>query len=158
MSSPTRFAAAHAARIQDQFSRQAEQFAVAPALHNDEVLSLLVAAANPVPTDTALDVACGPGTVSIALAKRVQRAVGLDATVAMLSQARRLAAEACVQNADWCQGDVYNLPFADASFSIVTCRFAFHHLQRPEDALREMVRVCRPRGTVLVCDAVASDD
>jgi len=113
MSSPTRFAAAHAARIQDQFSRQAEQFAVAPALHNDEVLSLLVAAANPVPTDTALDVACGPGTVSIALAKRVQRAVGLDATVAMLSQARRLAAEACVQNADWCQGDVYNLPFAD---------------------------------------------
>jgi SAM-dependent methyltransferase len=50
------------------------------------------------------------------------------------------------------------LPFADASFDIVSCRFAFHHFERPEQAFAEMLRVCRPGGRIVVCDAVASDD
>jgi len=152
------FATVHDARIQDQFSRQAEMFAAAPELHNDEVLALLVNAANPTSIDIALDVACGPGTISIAMARRVARVVGLDATEAMLSQARRLATQSGVHTAEWRQGDVYALPFENASFSIVTCRFAFHHLERPVDALHEMVRVCRPGGKILVCDAVPSDE
>jgi SAM-dependent methyltransferase len=53
---------------------------------------------------------------------------------------------------------VRTLPFADASFAIVTCRYAFHHLEGPLDVLREMVRVCRPGGRVLVADVVVGDD
>lgn len=158
MPSYTPIQAAHAARIQDQFSRQAEMFAAAPELHNDEILALIVEATSPNATDIVLDVACGPGTLSIAMAKRVQKAFGLDATEAMLAQARRLAEGAGIQNAEWRRGDVYVLPFADVSFDVVTCRFAFHHFERPLDALREIVRVCKPGGKVLVCDAIASDD
>src|SRR5262249_47790023 len=55
-------------------------------------------------------------------------------------------------------GDVYHLPFAEASFDIVTCRFAFHHFQEPDKAFAEMVRVCRPGGRVVLCDGLASDD
>jgi len=43
-------------------------------------------------------------------------------------------------------GDVYALPFADGAFDIVSCRFAFHHLQEPARAFAEMVRVARPGG------------
>ena len=151
-------AATHAATIADQFTRQAAVFAAAPVLHDKDALNLLVDAARPQPTDVSLDIACGPGSVVLAFATRVARATGLDATLAMLDQARAAAQRAAITNVEWHTGDVYALPFADASFDIVSCRFAFHHLQEPARAFAEMVRVCRPGGRIVLCDAVASDD
>jgi len=148
----------HASRIQDQFSRQAESFAASPALHNDESLALLVDAAEPMPHDLALDVACGPGSVVAALAPQVSRAVGLDATEAMLAEARKLAAAKTLANAEFRRGDVYALPFAAGSFDIVSCRFALHHFEDPRRAFAEMVRVCRAGGRIVLCDGLASDD
>jgi ubiquinone/menaquinone biosynthesis C-methylase UbiE len=148
----------HQAVIADQFTRQASQFAASPALHNAAALALLVDAARPCADDVSLDVACGPGSVVAAFAGHVRRAEGLDATAAMLGEARKLAAAASVKNVDWHRGEVYALPFAAAAFDIVSCRFAFHHLQAPARAFAEMVRVCRPGGRIVLCDAVASDD
>jgi ubiquinone/menaquinone biosynthesis C-methylase UbiE len=148
----------HQATIADQFSRQAELFAAAPALHNQAALDLLVDAAAPRAGDAALDVACGPGTVVVAFAARVRQATGLDATQAMLDEARKLAARSGVGNVAWTQGDVYALPFADGAFDIVSCRFALHHFEDPARAFAEMVRVCRPGGRLVLCDAIASDD
>jgi SAM-dependent methyltransferase len=148
----------HAAAIADQFTRQAALFATAPALHDKAALDLLVDAARPLATDAALDVACGPGSVVLAFAARVRRAVGLDTTEAMLDEARQAAARSGAQNVEWRLGDVYALPFADGAFDIVSCRFAFHHLEEPARALAEMVRVARPGGRIVLCDAVASDD
>ena len=119
---------------------------------------LLVNATQPKPTDETLDVACGPGTVVAAFAAHVRRAIGLDMTQAMLEQARALASERNLTNVEWRSGDVYALPFADAAFDIVTCRFAFHHFEDPAKALAEMARVCRPGGRVALCDAIAPAD
>jgi SAM-dependent methyltransferase len=148
----------HDALIGRQFGLQAERFAQSPELHSDAQLGLLVEAAEPKPTDESLDVACGPGTVVVAFARHVHRAVGLDLTPEMLDQARALAAEHKLANVEWQLGDVYRLPFADGAFSIVTCRFAFHHLQNPSMAFAEMARVCRPGGRVVLCDAAAPPD
>ena len=150
--------AAHAAAIADQFTRQAPGFAAAPALHNQAALDLLVEAARPRASDVSLDVACGPGSVVVAFARRVRQAAGLDATEAMLEEARGLAARADVGNVAWHRGDAYALPFADGTFDIVSCRFAFHHLQEPARAFAEMVRVARPGGRVVLCDAYCADD
>ena len=151
-------ATTHAATIADQFTRQASLFATSPALHNQAALDLLVDAARPRQDDVSLDVACGPGSVVCAFAPHVRQAEGLDATEAMLAEARRLAMERGLANVGWHRGDVYALPFADAAFDIVSCRFAFHHLRTPEAAFAEMVRVCRPGGRIVLCDAVCSDD
>src|SRR5262245_35861442 len=148
----------HEATITDQFTRQAEQFAASPALHNQAALDLLVEAASPRATDVSLDVACGPGSVVCAFGPHVRQAEGLDATEAMLAEARRLAAQRGLANVAWHRGDIYALPFADAAFDIVSCRFAFHHLESPQAAFAEMVRVCRPGGRIVLCDAVCSDD
>ena len=148
----------HEALIQDQFSRQAELFAKSSELHNDAQIALLIGAADPKAGDTSLDVACGPGTVVAAFAPHVTHAVGLDATDAMLDQARALSAEKFLANVDWRRGDVYALPFETASFDIVSCRYAFHHLQSPERAFAEMLRVCKSGGRIVLCDGVASDD
>ncbi len=148
----------HSSQIQEQFSRQAQSFAAAPSLHNDAALALLVDAAAPSASDSALDVACGPGSVVAAFATRVHRAVGVDATAAMLDQARKLAAAKALQNVEFHNGDVYELPFADRSFDIVSCRFAFHHFEEPSRAFAEMVRVCRIGGRIVLCDGLASND
>jgi SAM-dependent methyltransferase len=144
--------------IRDQFSRQAELFARAPELHGEAQLKPLIDAAQPQPHEAMIDLACGPGTVVAAFAPYVRRAVGVDATEAMLDEARRIAREKRRDNVEWRAASVYELPFPDDAFDIVTCRFAFHHLQEPARAFAEMVRVCRSGGRIVLCDGVAPAD
>src|SRR2546430_3918410 len=50
------------------------------------------------------------------------------------------------------------MPYLDGSFSLVITRFSLHHLDDPNAAIREMARVCRRDGRVVVADMVASPD
>jgi ubiquinone/menaquinone biosynthesis C-methylase UbiE len=102
--------------------------------------------------DLLLDVCCGPGVLTLDLAPYVHQATGIDLTAAMLAQARTAQAEKGLGNVQWLQGDACQLPFEDHSFSLVLCSAAFHHLERPGNALQEMVRVCRSQGRILVRD------
>ena len=148
----------HDARALDQFTRQASAFSAAAMITDERVLDMIVAAARPKTDDTVLDVACGPGIVVCAFAPHVQAATGLDYTPAMLDQARTRAAEKGLHNVAWQQGDAYALPYPDGNFSIVVTRYSLHHLEHPERALREMMRVCAPGGRIVVVDAYASED
>jgi ubiquinone/menaquinone biosynthesis C-methylase UbiE len=70
----------------------------------------------------------------------------------MLEQARKLQQEKGLNNVTWQPGNVYSLPFPQEQFSIVSSRFAFHHLQDTLAALNEMKRVCQPGGRIVVAD------
>src|SRR5229473_2183522 len=144
--------ASHRDRILDQFTRQAAPFAAAAAIRNEEALNRIVQWAGTGPEDTVLDVACGPGLLACAFARVAQHATGVDMTPAMLEQARKIQQEQGLKNVSWLPGDVYSLLFTAAQFSIVSSRFAFHHLQEPMAALREMKRVCKPGGRIVVAD------
>ena len=144
---------AHRARILDQFTRQAVPFATAPAIRNQEALERIVEMAEAGPDDTVLDVACGPGLLVCAFARVVRHATGIDLTPAMLEQARQLEHQRGLTNVTWQEGDVLPLPFADESFSIVSARFAFHHFIDPLAVLREMRRVLKPPGCVVIADS-----
>jgi|SRR5579864_7386875 len=143
----------HRERIIDQFTRQAEPFATAAAIRDQEFLDRIVRMAETDSADTVLDVACGPGLLACAFARAAEHATGIDVTPAMLVQAMALQAEQGLQNVTWVQGDVLPLPYADASFSIVTARYAFHHFLDPLAVLKEMRRVCQPGGRVVVADS-----
>jgi SAM-dependent methyltransferase len=135
----------HERAIRDQFSRQAVGFAAAPELHADDIVALVVDAAKPRPEDNAIDLACGPGTVACALAKSVREVIELDSTLPMLEQARGFARRQNVNNVEWRAGDVYQIPFADGSFNIVTCRFAFQllaHIQERRGLVAARVMNC----------------
>lgn len=148
----------HRATIVDQFTRQAVPFSTAPGIKDEEALALIVRESGAGPDDTVLDVACGPGLVVTAFARVVRHATGIDITPAMLERARELAAELGLTNVRWDHGDVTRLPYADASFSIVSSRFAFHHFLEPAAVLGEMRRVCKPGGTIVITDLLASAD
>lgn len=142
----------HDSRILDQFTRQAAPFASAPAIRNEEALNRIVQWAETGPEDTVLDVACGPGLLACAFARAASHATGVDMTPAMLEQARKVQQEQGLKNVSWVAGNVYSLPFPQGQFSIVSSRFAFHHLQDPLLALREMKRACKPGGRIIVAD------
>jgi ubiquinone/menaquinone biosynthesis C-methylase UbiE len=150
--------ATHQDLILDQFTRQATVFSNATAITDEDALRMIVEAARPASDDRLLDVACGPGLVVCAFAPHVQEATGIDVTPAMLERARKLAADKVLVNVAWRQGDVYALPYQDASFTIVTTRFSFHHFLDPAAVLREMVRVCAAGGRIVVADDYASED
>jgi ubiquinone/menaquinone biosynthesis C-methylase UbiE len=143
----------HSEQILDQFTRQAEGFAKSPTARSEDILERVVRLAQPQPGDASLDVACGPGLLVCALAKQVRHATGIDLTPAMLEQARRAQQEHGLTNVSWEQGDVTAMPYADGSFDVVTCRFAFHHFPDPLAVLREMRRVCRAEGRIVVADS-----
>jgi ubiquinone/menaquinone biosynthesis C-methylase UbiE len=137
----------------NQFTLQASGYARSATIRNDEVLSRITTLAELSDDDVTLDVACGPGLVVCAFAPKVLRATGIDITHAMLEQARRLQVERGLQNVTWAEGDVRRLPYADATFTVVTCRYAFHHFADPAAVLSEMRRVMRPGGTIMVVDS-----
>jgi ubiquinone/menaquinone biosynthesis C-methylase UbiE len=142
----------HDSRILDQFTRQAVPFSTAAAIRNEEALNRIVQWAEAGPDDTVLDVACGPGLLVCAFARVARHATGVDMTPAMLEQARKVQQEQRLANVSWQPGNVYSLPFPQAQFSIVSSRFAFHHLQDPLLALKEMKRACKPGGRIVVAD------
>jgi len=150
--------ATHQGLILDQFTRQAAAFSTAPPITNESALKMIVEAAAPGPHDTLLDVACGGGIVVCAFAPHLRQATGIDMTPAMLDQGRKLASEKGLVNVAWRQGDVGTLPYDDGSFTIVTTRFSCHHFQDPLAVVREMVRVCKPGGHIVVIDNYASED
>jgi len=101
----------------------------------------------------ALDLACGTGAVTRVMAKIAGNAcvTGLDMSTARLEQARILAQRDGVE-VDFVQGEVQELPFPDDAFKFTHARFLFQYLSEPQAALREMVRVTRPNGSVVVAD------
>jgi ubiquinone/menaquinone biosynthesis C-methylase UbiE len=148
----------HRDQILDQFTRQAVPFSTAAPIRDENALRLVVEATGAGADDTVLDVACGPGLIVCAFAPSVRHVTGIDLTPAMLERGRVLAREQGLDNVEFREGDVLPLPFADASFSIVVSRFAFHHFERPAAVLAEMRRVCRPGGRVAVADLTISAD
>jgi SAM-dependent methyltransferase len=103
-----------------------------------------------------LDVGCGPGTITIDIARRVApgRVVGLDAAADAVAAAQEAAAEAGVANLTLAVGDVYALEHADDAFDVVHAHQVLQHLADPVAALREMRRVCRPGGVVAARDSI----
>ena len=115
-----------------------------------QALAARIAALVP-PHGAVLEVAPGPGFLSIELAKRgfEVRAVDVSRTFVDLARHNADAAEVRVR---FDVGDAADLPIPDASQDFVVCRAAFKNFADPVRALREMRRVLRPGGSVLLID------
>jgi SAM-dependent methyltransferase len=96
-----------------------------------------------------LDVACGTGNATIPAAHAGARATGLDFSPDLLAIARERGSDAMVE-VDWVEGDAQELPFDDASFDRVISTFGHMFAPDHKRTADEMLRVCRPGGTIAV--------
>ena len=94
----------------------------------------------------------------MAFAEKCERVLGVDATSELLDSARREAAQRRIDNVSFVSGDASHLDLADHSFDVASCRAAFHHFPDPAIVLREMQRVVRPGGKILIADILGSTD
>jgi ubiquinone/menaquinone biosynthesis C-methylase UbiE len=148
----------HLERIRRQFTRQAEAYAGMAVTRDEAGHRAIAGLAGAGPGRRVLDVACGPGLLSLACAAAGAEVLGVDATEALLALAREEAARRGVASAEFRRGDATALALPDGHFDAVVCRAAFHHFPAPERVLAEMVRVAKPEATLVVADLLGSED
>jgi len=145
-------------RVQSQFGPSAASYTTS-AVHSDkDALRRVVQLAQPGRSDAALDIATGAGHTALALAPHVASVVAYDLTEQMLAETRRNAARQGITNVATRQGIAEELPFAYASFDIVTVRHAPHHFADIRRAVREMARVAKPGARVVIVDSMSPED
>lgn len=104
-------------------------------------------AVNPAVGSKVLDLAAGTGTSSQPFYERGAIVVPCDFSLGMLKEGKRR-----LPHLPFVAGDAMHLPFADESFDAVTISFGLRNVQDPEVALREMLRVTKPGGKLVVCE------
>lgn len=112
----------------------------------------------PAATARALDVGCGAGHLAFALAPHVRQVIAVDPSPGMLATVRQAALARGLPNIDAVQAQASALPFEDAHFCAVATRYSAHHWTDLAASLREMRRVLKPGGWLLVIDILGDED
>ena len=107
----------------------------------------VVAAVDPQPGQRVLDLAAGTGTSALPLRARGAYVVPCDFSLGMLRVGKRRSPDL-----PFTAGDALRLPFVDGAFDAVTLSFGLRNLVDAEAGLREMLRVTRPGGRLVVCE------
>src|ERR1700675_3868864 len=147
----------HENRVRDEYTRQAETFSASSAITDKTLTEPFVTALGEAVQGSVLDVACGPGILSAAIAKSARDVVAFDLTPQMLKKAAQRCAEAGLDNVTFREGNAAELPFADAAFDAVVTRLSVHHFDRPGSVISEIFRVLRRGGKFVVADVISSE-
>lgn len=131
----------------------AQAYAASADLGQGADLKLVLEFLEPQPHMCVLDVATGAGHTALAVALYVREVVASDLSPEMLAQGEALARSRGVANLRAIAADAEALHFFDASFDAVTCRIAPHHFAQPATAIREMARVLKPGGRLVLEDS-----
>jgi ubiquinone/menaquinone biosynthesis C-methylase UbiE len=140
------------------FGERAAWYSVSAAHTDPQVLERVVELATLEPDSTVLDIATGTGHTAFALARHCAAVTATDLTRQMLAHAIALRAQHGLSNVYLGAADVHALPFPTATFHRVACRRAAHHFSDIDVALREMRRVVRPDGRVIIDDRSVPED
>lgn len=145
-------------QIREEFNRQAERMAKAPAFHAKTILDWFVTAVAASPPGKILDLACGPGIVAEAVAPNASELVGVDLSPEMLRLAKLRVAMAGLANSRFIMAPADHLPFDDGTYDMVVTRLSLHHFPVVSSVLAEVRRVLSPRGILILADIHSSDE
>ncbi|MEQ9366346.1 MAG: metalloregulator ArsR/SmtB family transcription factor [Leptospirales bacterium] len=126
--------------------RQQQQL-VDSAFYRERILGLL-----PADAGVTLDLGCGTGQLARMLANRSPRLICVDQSPNMLERARQALDQADAKTVEFRIGALEHLPLRDGEADTVVASMILHHMPEPVVALREMHRVLRPGGTLLLAE------
>ena len=145
----------HATKVKEQFGAVAEAYLGSTVHSQGADLETLVIEFSNKTSARVLDLGCGAGHLSFAIAKHVESVVAYDLSEDMLRTVAREAQQRGLRNISTIQGRAEKLPFDDASFDSVCTRYSAHHWTELRTALREIRRVLEPGGNLTVIDVCA---
>ncbi|MHC4357627.1 MAG: methyltransferase domain-containing protein [Planctomycetota bacterium] len=128
--------------------RGSKLFAMFMKISLDDEIALIKGITNPGPTDTVLDLACGPGLYTRAFAEEshAREVIGLDISWPMLRYGNKKAKRLGIKNITFMHGDAHYLPFRDSSVDVANCCGALHIFSDVRRVLGELHRVIKPNG------------
>ena len=144
----------HDQAITQTFGPRAEAYLESAVHSQGEDLAWLAEAVAAISHPTVLDLGCGAGHASFAVAPLAQRVLAYDLTPSMLDVVASAARQRNITNIATLHGSVDRLPLADSSFDCVVSRYSAHHWHDVPLALSEIRRVLKPRGQVCFIDVV----
>lgn len=145
----------HEALVDTQFGAQASAYLNSEVHSQGPDLQALAALVASKPEARVLDLGCGGGHVSFAVAPRVREVVAYDLSAEMLAVVAEAARDRGFGNLKTERGVAERLPFGDGSFDFVFSRWSAHHWRDLDLGLREAARVLKPGGTAAFIDTVA---
>lgn len=148
----------HKTQVQAQFGASARDYVTSAGHAGGADLERLVTWGRRRGAPRVLDVATGGGHTALAFSGFTPTVISTDLTLPMLEAARDFIRGKAADNVRFLASDVEALPFRDTSFGVVTCRLAAHHFPAILPALKEIARVLRPGGSLLVEDILGHDD
>jgi len=150
----------HKAQVQAQFGASAHDYVTSAGHAGGADLEQLVAWGRKRGAPRMLDVATGGGHTALAFSAFTPTVISTDLTPSMLEAARGFirSKAAATENVRFLASDVEALPFRDSVYGVVTCRLAAHHFPAILPALKEVARVLRPGGSLLVEDILGHED
>ena len=147
---------ARAAKVSDLFARIARRYDFLNDLQSFGLHRLwkrrVVNLAQAAPGTRALDLCCGTGDLTFALAQRGADATGLDFSPQMLEVAGERNLKSEISNLKFMEGDAQKTPFAENTFDIVTVGYGLRNLTSWESGVDEMFRVGKPGARLIVLD------
>jgi len=151
--------ATRAAAAQKYFARHAAEWDRIRKLHvaDGEVERAIVAELADRPFRSLLDLGTGTGRMLELFGAQIERGLGLDMSLDMLSLARARLDRAGLRHCSVRQGDIYNLALPKDSFDVVIIHQVLHFLDDGARAIAEAARVLRPSGRLLVVDFAPHD-
>jgi len=143
---------------QQRYTRFASSYVTSQTHAKGYELERLVEIVRPQPNWQVLDVATGGGHTALKFAPYVSHVTATDITPRMLEMAEAHITGQGIENVSFEPADAEDLPFANASFDLVTCRIAPHHFPDASRFLREGARVLKTGGLLLVQDLALPED
>ena len=142
----------HEQSILNSFSANATMYLASPVHSMGADLEWLSRTAAALDHPAALDMGCGAGHASFALAPFCHQVTAMDVTEAMLAVTATAAKERNLQNLSVKQGSAEDLPFENSRFDFIVSRYSAHHWRNVPRALSEVKRVLKPGGQVCFID------
>lgn len=142
------------ARVSGMFDQVAGRYDVTNtvlSLGNDQLWRVATTRAiDPRPGERILDLAAGTGASSVSLAKSGAEVVAADFSPGMIAEGSRR--HGSIRNLSFVEADATALPFGDEEFDAVTMSFGLRNVNEPKAALRELLRVTKPGGRLVICE------
>jgi ubiquinone/menaquinone biosynthesis C-methylase UbiE len=104
-----------------------------------------------------LDLGCGPGILTTALAPKVDEVVAFDLAPEMIAKAKKRSDELGLSNVRFKVGLAEEMPFPNGYFDVVVTRLTLHHFLSPNKAVEEVIRVLKTGGIFVVADIITSE-
>ncbi|THF53991.1 class I SAM-dependent methyltransferase [Allorhizobium terrae] len=145
----------HDRHVQDNFGPRANAYVESTVHSQGEDLNRLAKIVQDLTPRNALDLGAGGGHVSYTIAPHVGAVTAVDLSASMLAAVDQTATSKGLTNVQTTEASAEHLPFADATFDFLACRYSAHHWHDVNAGLREARRVLSKGANAIFIDVVA---